>query len=239
MKHVFGFQRSLLKAARPVLNRLSPAELPPDSYFRNVQELFQKIEGIDTILEDPLTTSVRLVTNAEKMVLRETQRAFVYFTLHGLTVDHIIVNRLLPDSIQDSFFTNWRDSQRKTLDEIIRYFDPVPTRTVPLFEQEVLGYERLRRMAQRLYGENEDPSLVTRDNPPFTFVRTDDHYEVRLLMPFAVKGEVALFKKHDELVIEVGTIRRHIGLPTTMTSLVPVKAQLIERMLVVEMKESV
>jgi arsenite-transporting ATPase len=238
MKHVFGFQRSLLKAARPVLNRLSPVEMPPDSYFRNVQDLFSKIEGIDTILEDPQLTSVRLVTNAEKMVLRETQRAFVYFTLHGLTVDQIVVNRLLPASVEDTFFAGWRESQRKTLNEIIHYFDPVPTKTVPLFQQEVLGYDRLKYMARQLYPDHEDPSLVTRDTPPFSFVRAADHYEVRLQMPFAVKGEVALFKKHDELVIEVGTIRRHIGLPTTMTSLVPVKAQLIERMLVVEMKES-
>ncbi len=237
MKHVFGFQRSLLKAARPVLNRLSPAELPPDSYFRNVQELFQKVEGIDTVLEDPQLTSVRLVTNAEKMVLRETQRAFVYFTLHGLTVDHIIVNRLLPESVQDSFFAGWHASQRATLAEIIRYFDPVPTKQVPLFAQEVLGYERLQGMAQQLYGAVEDPSAVTRDTPPFSFVRKADHYEVRIQMPFAVKGEVGLFKKNDELVVEVGTIRRHIGLPTTMTSLMPVKARLNERMLVVEMKE--
>jgi arsenite-transporting ATPase len=238
MKHVFGFQRSLLKAARPVLNRLSPVDLPPDSYFKNVQDLFNKIEGIDRVLEDPLLTSVRLVTNAEKMVLRETQRAFVYFTLHGLTVDTIVVNRLLPESVQDTFFSGWRDSQRKTLEEIISYFDPVPTKKVPLFPQEVLGYERLKFMAEQLYPNGEDPSVVTRDTPPFSFVRAADHYEVRLQMPFAVKGEVALFKKHDELVIEVGTIRRHIGLPTTMTSLVPVKAQLSERMLVVEMKES-
>lgn len=237
MKHVFGFQRSLLKAARPLLNRISPAELPPDSYFRNVQDLFQKIEGIDTILEDPLTTSVRLVTNAEKMVLRETQRAFVYFTLHGLTVDNIVVNRLLPDSIQDAFFTGWRISQGKTLDEIIKYFEPVPIRTVPLFDQEVVGYSRLLSMARRLYREGEDPSLITRENPPFSFVRSDDHYEVRVSMPFAVKGEVAVFKKHDELVVEVGTIRRHIGLPTTMTGMTPSKARLVDRMLVVEMKE--
>jgi arsenite-transporting ATPase len=38
-------------------------------------------------MEDPQITSVRLVTNPEKMVLRETQRAFVYFSLHGLTLD--------------------------------------------------------------------------------------------------------------------------------------------------------
>ncbi len=238
MKHIFGFQRSLLKAARPMLNKIAPAELPPDSYFRNIQELFQKIEGIDTVMEDPQLTSVRLVTNAEKMVLRETQRAFVYFTLHGLTVDHIIVNRLLPDSVQDSFFEAWHASQRSTLAEIIRYFDPIPAKQVPLFAQEVLGYDRLRGMAERLYGKNEDPSAVTRDTPPYSFVQEADHYEVKIHMPFAVKGEVGLFKKNDELIVEVGTIRRHIGLPTTMTSLTPVRARLNERMLVVEMKES-
>ncbi len=239
MKHIFGFQRTLLKAARPVLNRMSPVDLPPDRYFKNIEDLFSKLEGIDKVLEDPNLTSVRLVTNAEKMVLRETQRAFVYFTLHGLTVDHIIVNRILPESIQDVFFSRWRDSQRKTLDEIVRYFDPVPTKTVPLFQQEVVGFERLKFMAQQLYPNGENPALVTRNTPPFTFVRADGHYEVRLQMPFALKGEISLFKKHDELVIEVGTIRRHIGLPTTMTSLTPVKAHLNERMLVVEMKESV
>jgi len=94
-------------------------------------------------------------------------------------------------------------------------------------------------MAQQLYAPDEDPSAVTRDTPPYSFVREADHYEVRIQMPFAVKGEVGLFKKNDELVVEVGTIRRHIGLPTTMTSLTPVKARLTERMLVVEMKEPV
>ena len=66
---------------------MAPIELPPDTYFGNIRDLFEKLEGIDDVMEDPKITSVRLVTNAEKMVLRETQRAFVYFSLHGLTVD--------------------------------------------------------------------------------------------------------------------------------------------------------
>ena len=49
-------------------------------------------------------TSVRLVTNPEKMVLRETQRAFVYFSLHGLTVDSVIVNRVLPAAVLTAVF---------------------------------------------------------------------------------------------------------------------------------------
>ena len=96
MKHIFPFQRNLLKAVRPIANRVAPFELPADSYFANIRDLFEKLEGVDEIMEDPHMTSVRLVTNPEKMVLRETQRAFVYFSLHGLTVDTVIVNRVLP-----------------------------------------------------------------------------------------------------------------------------------------------
>src|SRR5581483_5300448 len=76
MKHIFPFQRSLLRAVRPIANRVSPVELPTDNYFANIQNLFSKLEGIDELLENPEVTSVRLVTNPERMVLRETQRAF-------------------------------------------------------------------------------------------------------------------------------------------------------------------
>ncbi len=237
MKHIFGVQRNILKAVRPFANRVAPVELPPDSYFRNIQSLFSKVEGIDAVLEDPTITSIRLVTNAEKMVLRETQRAFVYFSLHGLTVDSIIVNRLLPEEISDSFFDAWRKTQKETVEEMEQYFAPVPVRRVPMFRDEVLGHERLRQLAATLYAPGEDPAAVTRTAAPFSFTRTGEHYLVTLEMPFAEKGEIGVFKKGDELVIEVGTIRRHVGLPTTMAGLLPLRARLERRKLIVELGE--
>ena len=60
---------------------------------------------------------------------------------------------------------------------------------------------------------------------------------MRLRLPFAAKGEVGLFKKGDELVVEIGTLRRHIGLPTSMAALMPTRATLQHKMLTVEMKE--
>ena len=239
MKHIFGFQRTILKAVRPLANRVAPVELPPDSYFRNIQSLFSKIEGIDSVLEDPSITSIRLVTNAEKMVLRETQRAFVYFSLHGLTVDSIIVNRLLPAEISDLFFDAWRETQRKTVEEMDQYFAPVPVRRVPMFRDEVVGYERLRKLAATLYEPGEDPSAITRTAAPFSFAREGDHYVITLDLPFAEKGEIGVFKKGDELVIEVGTIRRHVGLPTTMAGLPPLRARLEGRKLIVELGEKI
>src|ERR1700683_1371319 len=99
------------------------------------------------LLKNPQSTSVRLVTNAERMVLRETQRAFVYFSLHGLTVDQVVVNRLFPIEIHDEFFEKWRELQTRVLAEIEAYFAPVPVARIPLFRNEVLGIERLAELA--------------------------------------------------------------------------------------------
>ena len=214
MKHIFPFQRSILKAVRPLANRVSPMELPTDNYFANIKDLFGRLDGIGELMEDPKITSVRLVTNPERMVLRETQRAFVYFSLHGLTVDGVIVNRVLPAEVTDQYFQEWRVSQGRVLEEIDRYFAPVPVKRVPLFTHEVLGRERLEELARSLYDGKEDPAAVTRTEAPYTFTKSaNGHYEIRLQIPFAAKGEIGLFKKGDELVVEIGTLRRHIGLP--------------------------
>src|SRR5664280_2755777 len=238
MKHIFAFQRGLLKAVRPIANRVAPFELPSDDYFANIQNLFGRLAGIDELLEDPQITSVRLVTNPERMVLRETQRAFVYFTLHGLTVDSVIVNRVLPLAVTDAYFDAWHASQARILEEIDAYFAPVPVKRIPLFTHEVLGRERLEELARALYASGEDPAAIGRTEAPYTFAKRDGHYEIRLQLPFAAKGEVGLFKKGDELVVEIGTLRRHIGLPTSMAGLSPSRAKLENRILTVEMKET-
>src|ERR1700704_5846418 len=152
MKHIFPFHRGLLKAVRPLANRVSPVELPTDGYFANIKDLFGRLDGIAELLEDPKVTSAGPATNPEKMVLRETQRAFVYFSLHGLTVDEIIVNRVLPEEVTDVYFQEWRASQAKVLKEIEAYFAPAPVKRVPLFTHEMLGRERLAEIEQSLYG---------------------------------------------------------------------------------------
>jgi len=238
MKHIFPFQRNLLKAVRPIANRVAPFELPPDTYFGNIRDLFEKLDGVDDIMEDPKLTSVRLVTNAEKMVLRETQRAFVYFSLHGLTVDQVVINRLLPDEVMDTWFSEWHASQDRTVREIEEYFAPVPVKKVPLFSHEVLGKQRLEELARVLYAEGEDPAAVTRTEKPYTFGKVDGRYEISMLLPFATKGEVELFKKGDELVVQIGSFRRHIGLPRSMAALAPSRARLESKVLTVEMKET-
>ena len=238
MKHVFPMERRVLNAVRPLVNRVSPVELPADSYFANIKELFTKLDGIDTVLQDPEVTSVRLITNAERMVLRETQRAYVYFLLHGLSVDGLVVNRVLPPEARESFLANLRETQQQVLEEMTGYFAPVPVRQVPMFAEEVVGLDRLDRLADLLQALDPEPAAVTRTERPYSFERRNGVHQVRVAMPFAGKGEVGLFKKGDELVVEVGVFRRHIGLPTTLATLVPLRATFEEKTLVVELGET-
>src|SRR5271163_2854843 len=188
MKHIFPFQRNLLKAVRPIANRVAPFELPPDAYFGNIRDLFEKLEGVDEIMGDPHVTSGRLITVAEKKVLRETVSVFVYFSLDGLAVDPVVMNRLLPANVADAWFKEWHTSQEKVLTEIEEYFAPVPVKRVPLFQHEVVGKQRLEDLAQVLYPGPQDPSAVTRTEKPYTFADRDGAYEVRVQLPFATKG---------------------------------------------------
>lgn len=237
MRHIFPAHRLLVKTVRPVVNRMAPVELPPDATFANIQSLYRRLEGVGALLADPEVTSVRLVTNAERVVLRETQRAYVYFSLHGLTVDRIIVNRVLPERVHDEFFAAWRRTAEAVLHEIDAYFAPVPVSRVPLFDDEVLGMERLTRVGEVLYGEADDPAAITRRERAYRFEKDrGGAHVVKLALPFASKEDVGVFKKGDELVVEIGTLRRHIGLPTSMARLVPTRATLEEGTLSVRLE---
>ncbi|MBI3667154.1 MAG: ArsA family ATPase, partial [Acidobacteria bacterium] len=170
---------------------------------------------------------------------RETQRAFVYFALHGMTVDGIIVNRVLPEAVHDKYFRDWQRSQQKTLDQIEEYFAPVPVTRAPLFSHEVVGAERLAELARALYqSPDRDPSARSRTEAPFRFEKNGAGYRVSLRLPFTAPEEVSVFKKGENLVVEVGALRRHVGLPTTLAALQPRKAKLEGGVLTVELMEN-
>ena len=171
------------------------------------------------------------------MVLRETQRAFVYFSLHGLTVDGIIVNRVLPERdhrhlVRSVARLASQDSGRNR--RIFRAGAHEARAAVHARSAGPRAPDRTGRRAVRRRRKIRPRSRAPKRRTPSRSVNS--HYEVRLRLPFAVKGEVGLFKKGDELVVEIGTLRRHIGLPTSMAALTPTRATLQNKMLTVEIE---
>jgi arsenite-transporting ATPase len=216
MEKLFTLERSIARVARPIARVMTDVPLPDDRYFQALEHLFTRLEGADRVLLDRKTTSVRLVTNAEKMVLRETQRAFMYFCLFGMAVDHIVVNRLIPPEEGGAYFKKWVATQRKYLDHLEDYFAPVPLARLPLFDDEVVGTDRLRHLADILYGPG-DPSRVFYEGSPYEFVKKGRTYELSLKLPFVTKDQVELFQEGNELIVRIGSFKRHMLLPRTIS----------------------
>ena len=212
--------RQLLKLARPLTRMLSESTqglVPSDDYFAAVQALFHNLDGVDQLLRDPAVTSVRLVTNAEKMVVRETQRAFMYFCMYGMTTDAVIINRLLP--VSDGYFAQRAQSQADYADNIRDYFAPVPVYTLPYFAEEVVGLASLERLAQQLY-EDRDAAEVFVDMPPYGFRKeADGQYRLELRLPFAPKDQIDLSRNGEDMVVRIGAFKRNILLPRAIAPL--------------------
>jgi arsenite-transporting ATPase len=234
MTKLFKLERRVAKMVRPMISALASVPIPQEDYFENLQALHRKLAGIDRLMADPKVTTVRLVTNPEKVVIKETQRAFTYFCLFGLTVDAVIMNRILPREIRDTFFDAWKNTQQRWVQDIEEFFAPVPVWRVPLFEDEMLGIERLTRLGRELYGPR-DPARVYFQEAPYRFRKVDGNYRLHLRLPFVSSEDIHLFKREDELIIRIGGIKRHVSLPPRIAHCEPLNARVRDGELIVIM----
>jgi arsenite-transporting ATPase len=210
---------------RPVAKRLTDIPLPGDDYFQAIQDLFEKLKGVDQVLVDPEITTVRLVTNPEKVVLKETQRAFMYFCLYKMSIDAIIMNRILPETVTDSYFSNWLKGQQRNVAQAAEFFNPVPIFPVHLFSGEIIGYDHLRDLADQIYSDR-DPLERFYKEEPYQLIKENNNYRLKLKLPFVSKKDVELSKLYEELVIRIGGFKRHVLLPRQVASLNSVTAKM-------------
>jgi arsenite-transporting ATPase len=230
MQKIFKMERRFAKYLRPVAKRITDVPLPDDDYFQAIEDLFNKLKGVDKILGDPTLTTVRLVTNPEKVVLNETRRAFMYFCLYKMSIDAIIMNRILPGNIRDSYFKDWMLGQQQHLEKAKDYFNPVPVFPVNLFGGEVIGYPHLEKLADKIYGV-KNPLERFFKGEPYHFTKENNGYRLKLKVPFALKKDIELNKRTEELIVRIGGFKRHILLPRQVAPLTSVKAKLEDEFL--------
>ena len=233
MSHIFKLERNLARVAGPVIERVSSVPIPRDNYFQNIQDLFDKLEGIDGVLTDPEITTVRLVTNPEKIVIKETQRAFMYFCLYGLCIDAVIINRIFPDDVDSAYFEAWKRSQQHYIEEAMDYFADVPIWKVNLFTEEIVGERGLHQLADTLYSEINPADRFSKERP-YQFQKMGDVYQLSMRLPFLSKEEIGLTKHGDELIITVGGFKQHVALPRTLSNKKTTGAKLTGDQLVIK-----
>jgi arsenite-transporting ATPase len=226
MKKLFPVQRQAAKVVRPVLKPLLNIPIPEEEVMDSVQQLFPQIEKMRSLLTDPETTSIRLVMNPEKMVIKETQRTFTYLNLYGYASDLVVCNRMIPVQVTDKYFEYWKTNQEQYYQEIEDRFTPLPIFSLPLMEQEVVGMDMLKKTSEELF-KDRDPMQIFYKGKTHQFTKENGQYILSFDFPYSRKEEISLIKNNDELIVQVGAYRRNINLPKTVASL-PVKGAKLE-----------
>jgi arsenite-transporting ATPase len=225
LQRIFPIQRQAVRIARPIAKAVSDIPLPDEELFETVEDLFQQLARMHQLLTDPQLTSVRLVLNPEKMVIKEAQRAYTYLSLYGYTTDAIISNRIIPKAVADGYFAAWKDIQAKYGRMVEEAFSPLPILSVPLFDQEVVGLEMLRRMAAAIYGPEMvkggagDPTRLFFLGKTQTVEKTNGDYRLILPLPLVNKEQILLTRAADELIIHIGNWKRNLILPRALVGL--------------------
>lgn len=214
-ERVLPGQRKIMRAARPVLSRITEMPMPGDEVFAAAQAVFFGVEQVKELLGNPDITSARLVMNPEKMVIDEARRTYTYLGLFGYGVDGVVVNRILPDEVSDPYFAKWHEIQAKHLETVDSAFREVPRLRLRLFDDEMVGIDRLRTMAEELY-DGTDPIKGFSASSPFRVVDHDTDIVLEMKVPFIDKSELDVFRHGTELYLEVGPYRRSFVLPDSL-----------------------
>jgi len=236
MKRIFPMSRRVAGVARPMIRTMSSIPFPDDKVFKSAESLFSQLNQIQDILCNHNETSVRLVVNPEKMVIKEAQRTFTYLNLYGYLTDLIICNRVIPDKVDDRYFDSWKESQSKYYELIKQSFTPLPTPTIPLLEQEVVGIPMLEVIADALY-QKDDPARLYFQGKVQDLQKEDGGYTLTLSLPLIEKGDISLAQNEDELLLRVGNFKRNIFLPHILLNQVATEAKFEDNRLRIKFKQ--
>jgi arsenite-transporting ATPase len=214
MTRMFGVQRRVVRALRPVLSRAAGVPMPEDSVFEAVERLHRDLEDVQRILADK-DASVRLVLTPEAVVVAEARRSLTTLSLYGYRVDGVIANRVFPTEGADEWRRAWSVAQQSVLDEVRQSFVDLPIWLSAYQPGEPVGPDALADFAEAAYA-GDDPLATPAGDGPMTISRTDGGALLRIALPFAEKDDVDLARHGDELVVTVGPYRRLLALPAVL-----------------------
>jgi arsenite-transporting ATPase len=218
IERIFPVERRVVKTIRPLLSRITSMPIADDRIFSAVERLHGNLDGVRQLLTNDRMSSVRLVVNPEKMVIAEARRTYTYLQLFGYRVDAVVVNRIIPEEVNDPYFGKWKDIQAEHLNTVRESFTPLPILTARLFDREMVGVESLTEMGQEVYGER-DPTEVLHREDPIRVRRRGGAYVLSMHLPFIDRTDLDVFRKGEELYVRVGAYKRNLVLPQMLQRL--------------------
>src|SRR5699024_7845582 len=113
------------------------------------QSLFHRTRRL---LHDAEKTAFYFVMTPEPLPVLETARAVAALTEVGVNVVGVIINRILPETIDQGLWQQHQQRQKEYLGEIEQHFDRLNRYKVKMQEDEIRGLEKLQAQAVKLVG---------------------------------------------------------------------------------------
>ena len=226
---------------RPLSKKVSRLHdlVPETEVYDQIDHLFSSIDGIIDLLSDGTKTTVRLVMNPEKMVIKESMRALTYLNLYGITVDQVVINRVFIDEIDGEYMSEWKTIQHKYIEQIEHSFAPIPITKVPLFRREVLGLEMLKTVGEVVYGDKNPLDIFYKEEHTSITKISEGHYIMKLRLPFVFdnKMEANVLQIGDSLSIRIGNYQKGVILPLFLAGMRVAEAGYEEKWLKIEFRK--
>ncbi|MES9524267.1 ArsA family ATPase [Streptomyces capoamus] len=201
-------ERQAARALRPVLGRLAGVPMPADWLYETAARWDVELAAVEAVLTDR-DTAVRLVAEPGPAGADAVRAATLGLALRGLPVEALVANRILPEAAPDSWLGSLLAQQRKTLADWQEAYD---VRPVPHLGRDPHGPDDLAALA--VPAVNPVPTPV---GWPVTDRLAEDGVLVwHLPLPGAIRDELDLVRRGDELLITAGPYRRIVPLPSAL-----------------------
>ncbi|MFG2646486.1 ArsA family ATPase [Streptomyces sp. NPDC048436] len=203
-------ERQAARALRPMLGRIAGVPMPAAWLYETAARWDSELAAAQAVIEAPGTT-VRLVAEPGPAGAEAVRAAATGLALQGLRVDAVSANKVLPDDTADIWLSGLVAQQRKTLTEWAQTYGDT-FGTLPHLGRDPRGADDLAALGVPAPAAAPEPVRW-----PVRDALADEGVLIwHIPLPGAVREELSLIRRGDELVVGTGPFRRIVTLPSAL-----------------------
>ncbi|GGT64254.1 ArsA family ATPase [Streptomyces lateritius] len=202
-------ERQAARALRPMLAQLAGVPMPAQWLYETTARWEAELAAVQAVIDAP-ATSVRLVVEPGRTAVDTLRTVRLGLALQGLALDLVVANRVLPAGSPDPWFAALTAEQHTYLEQL-RTEHAGTVHALPHLGRAPRGVDDLDLLAVEVGPPAAAPDRTVEDR------RAEDGILVwHLPLPGAVKEELSLVRRGEELLLEVGPFRRAVALPPAL-----------------------
>ena len=160
----------------------------------------------------------------------------MYLNLYNFNVDGLYINRMIPDDLKNSFFDQWKEIQKKYVNELNMAFMHIPSYRIKWYGTDLNGISGLEHVVEdALSDKNLLKVLNTTANE--VYKKTETGYCLEVYIPFVDKTEFDLYEVGTDLTIKIGNFKRNIPLPSVIRNYRISSAKLVNHKLQIQFEK--